>query len=154
MIFPPRYKEYCFDNRCTAKDGHPCTEFKCSNCNLAWDAYKTDLEDLKDWILPTDPDSQKGVDYFINEAGTIAKLKSIEDLNKRYTLVGLPFLEYSTFLMDQDELKSLYPYWYALKTLQDLGEPHSYKGGRSIPLIVEYSDCVYMIAPVNDSDEG
>lgn len=154
MVWPPTNRRYEFGNHCTAIDeGRTCNKgFDCGNCKLAWKTYKKDLkdEDYKDYIVPSEDYSKNGIDAYRNEQFTIAKVNSIEDLFKRFTLEGVPFKTIEN--MDSDEMRITYPYWYALKTLENLDDPYSYRGGKDIPLIVEYSDCVYMVAPVTDCE--
>lgn len=151
MIFPPTYKRYMTNDHCTVKGTIECpNEFKCGSCDIAWKAYKEDLkENYEEWVLPTTSISKGGVNGFVNIPNSIGKLGGIEDIRTFFPLLeGAEFQTYSSFIMDQEELRELYPYWYALKFLADLGEPKSYKGGRTLPLIVEYDDCVYLVSPV------
>jgi len=154
MVWPPTNRRYEFGDHCTAiDDGRTCNkDFACGNCQLAWKTYKKYLEedDCRSFVIPFIDCTKHGIAAPRNETFTIAKVNSIEDLIKRFTLEGVPFKPIEN--MDSDEMRLTYPYWYALKTLDDLGEPLSYRGGKDIPLIVEYVDCVYMVAPVTDCE--
>ena len=156
MVFPPTYRKYEFGDRCTAIDVDlTCDkDFNCGTCSLAWETYKKELEDedYRDFVVPSGDCSQNGIIAFRNEPYIIVKVNNIEDLFKRFALEGVPFKSIENAVMDSDDMLLTYPYWYALKTLEGLGDPLSYRGGKDIPLIAEYSDCVYMVAPVIEEE--
>lgn len=153
MIFPPTYRDYEYGDRCEADRDkpHACDKcFQCGSCDIAWSAYKKELENvgLVDYLVPDIDWSKNGITTLRNDQYTIVKVDSIEDLYKRFMIDGVPFKLIEKEEMDTDDMKHLYPQWYALKVVENLGDPLSYKGGKDIPLIVEYSDCAYMVAPM------
>lgn len=153
MVYPPTNNDYEFADKCVADDENhqSCDKyFQCGSCDLAWSAYKKELETdgLKDYLVPNIDWSKNGITTLRNDQYTIVKVDSIEDLYKRFMIDGMPFKLIEKDEMDTDDMKHLYPQWYALKVVENLGDPLSYKGGKDIPLIVEYSDCVYMVAPM------
>lgn len=152
MIFPPTHKRYEFGDHCTAiDDGKQCNKnFDCGSCSLAWETYKKEVEDDREYIIPLEEWSKGDIKAYKNEPCTIAKVNRIEDLFSRFALGGVPFKLIEN--MNTDEMRNLYPFWFALKTLENIGEPLSYKGGHDIPLVVEYPDCVYLVAPVRESE--
>lgn len=162
MLIPPIYRSYAISrsydgDHCTASDDDRCCdkECKCEVCNLAWERYKKDLEvdDYKDFVLPLEDWSKNGVTVYKNEPCTIVKASNVEDLFKILSLSGVSYTTINNADIDTEKMKCSYPYWYALKTLENLGNPRTYRGGKNIPLIVEYPNCVYMIAPAIDPDE-
>ena len=147
MIFPPTHRRYEFGYHCTATDARICSkDFNCCTCSLAWETYKKEVEEDRDYVIPSEEWFKGDIKAWRNEPCTIAKVNSIEDLIGRFMLDGDLFKPIEN--MDTDEMRNLYPYWFALKTLENLKEPLSYKGGHDVPLVVEYPDCVYLVAPI------
>jgi|GEM_PF-6656846 len=154
MIFPPTYRDYEYGDKCEVDLDNPCIcnkGFNCGACDIAWNEYKkeieNDLDDIYKYIVPDIEWSERGVFTLKNKLCTIVKADNVENLYKRFDIKGVFFKPIEKEDMDTDDMKYLYPLWYALEVIGGLGDPLSYKGGKDIPLIVEYSDCVYMVAP-------
>lgn len=150
MIFPPIDHGYEFNNHCTAEDNINCDkEFKCGSCALANKTYEKDIrENYEDFVIPCNTHtSRNGIVFLVSASVTVSKFKNIDDV-KNFLKHDFPSEEITEERMQQDELKMRYPYWYALRVLENWGEPLRYLSGKNIPLVVEYDYCAFMVTPV------
>jgi len=157
MIHPPVNNCYEFGDKCSVSDKMCGSGFICGTCDVAKKYYETELLDnidyYYDYIVPTvEKVSSNGTMYLMSRSYIVAKFNNIE-IAKRF--IGARYTEntYTKEQMKTDELKKRYPYWYALKILLSLDGPVRYIGERNKVLVVEYRNCVYVVAHVSEIDD-
>lgn len=147
MIYPPRSKDFFINGQCAVENETLCTKL-CDTCEIAKNNYERELNmSWTECVIPTKKKQYGNISVLVNESNTVMKLNNMKDLHEMFC--GSPYYPTSDYslLIDTDEIKTRYPYWYALKYLAKLGEPKQYLAGHDLPLIAEYDYCVYMIAP-------